>query len=310
MDSVWSFKTFNLGRELETAGEFIYESAKKMIGIKNFYNKYEVNTILYLGSVGIERLQKILLCLYCMNTESDFDTPPQCLLNHNYLDLQKEITKYADCKLSKQDMSLLSIFQDYYHDYRYGNYRLFDGKDVRELLARFFKKTNKPLDIEIGYTEFQKDSFAKNYINHLGAIAKKLFKLIRDKAYELNIYTCELDSESNSFRVFYLKEGKTFFEQMINERISVKELMIYIRHYNGHDGVFNILDEMQPLEYGSGMIQDYIHQLCRGNTSDDLCSSTDELYCRIATEKDKIARKNEVDLIGNNDLWFDYELDD
>lgn len=49
MDSVWSFKTFNLGRGLETAGEFIYESAKKMIGIKNFYNKYEVNAILYLG---------------------------------------------------------------------------------------------------------------------------------------------------------------------------------------------------------------------------------------------------------------------
>ena len=305
MDNIWNFKNFNLGRELETAGEFIYESAKKMIGIKSFYNKYEVNAILYSGAVGIERLQKILLCLYCMNSESDFDNPPDCLLSHNHLDLQSEILKYLDCKLSKPSMSLLGVFQDYYNDYRYGNYRLGDDKDVRELLVRFFKKVNKPLDVEGLYTEHQKDSFAKTYINHLGIMAKKFYEAIRNKACELNIYTYELDTDSNSIRVFYLEEGKTLYEQMFNERVSVKELMIYIRQHNGHDGVFRILDTIKPLEYDSALISDFLHDLCRGNVADFLCSYTDELYGEFATEKAKKARQAEVDLIDNNDLLLD-----
>ena len=66
MDSIWLFKNFNMGRELEVAGEFIYESAKRAMSIQSIFNEFEVNSILYNGAVGIERLQKILLCLFCI----------------------------------------------------------------------------------------------------------------------------------------------------------------------------------------------------------------------------------------------------
>ena len=63
VDEIWDFKSLNMGRELEIAGEFIYDSAKKIMSISGLNNTYEINIILYTGAVGIERLQKIYLCL-------------------------------------------------------------------------------------------------------------------------------------------------------------------------------------------------------------------------------------------------------
>lgn len=63
VDEIWDFKSINMGRELEIAGEFIYDSARKMMAITSLHNQYEINSILYTGAVGIERLQKIYLCL-------------------------------------------------------------------------------------------------------------------------------------------------------------------------------------------------------------------------------------------------------
>lgn len=58
VDEIWDFKSLNMGRELEIAGEFIYDSAKKAMSINGLNDTYEINIILYTGAVGIERLQK------------------------------------------------------------------------------------------------------------------------------------------------------------------------------------------------------------------------------------------------------------
>ncbi len=60
VDEIWDFKSINMGRELEIAGEFIYDSARKMMAITGLHNQYEINSILYTGAVGIERLQKYI----------------------------------------------------------------------------------------------------------------------------------------------------------------------------------------------------------------------------------------------------------
>lgn len=57
VDEIWDFKSINMGRELEIAGEFIYDSARKMMAITSLHNQYEINSILYTGAVGI-----LLMC--------------------------------------------------------------------------------------------------------------------------------------------------------------------------------------------------------------------------------------------------------
>ena len=41
VDEIWDFKSLNMGRELEIAGEFIYDSAKKTMSISGLNNTYD-----------------------------------------------------------------------------------------------------------------------------------------------------------------------------------------------------------------------------------------------------------------------------
>lgn len=100
VDTIWNFKSLNMGRELEIAGEFIYDSARKTMSITGLNNSYEINIILYTGAVGVERLQKIYLCLVAENP-TDKGSMPTCLKEHNHLELDKEINKYTEEQISK-----------------------------------------------------------------------------------------------------------------------------------------------------------------------------------------------------------------
>ena len=142
VDEIWDFKSINMGRELEISGEFIYESAKKTMSITGLNNQYEINIILYTGAVGIERLQKIYLCLVLQNP-TDKESVPKCLIEHNHHELEKEIEKYTTEQLSKNGRSLLGVFSNYYNNYRYANY--IPGKnssELRKLFISFLKKQN------------------------------------------------------------------------------------------------------------------------------------------------------------------------
>ena len=121
VDEIWDFKSINMGRELEISGEFIYESAKKTMSITGLNNQYEINIILYTGAVGIERLQKIYLCLVQQNP-TDKDSIPKCLMGHNHLELNKEIEKYTTEHILRNGRGLLGVFSEYYNNYRYANY--------------------------------------------------------------------------------------------------------------------------------------------------------------------------------------------
>lgn len=52
VDKIWDFKSINMGRELEIAGEFIYDSAKKTMYISGLNNTYEIKKM--------ERQRKII----------------------------------------------------------------------------------------------------------------------------------------------------------------------------------------------------------------------------------------------------------
>ena len=80
IDEIWDFKSINMAHELGIAGEFIYDSARKAMALRNLYNDYELNSILYNGAVGIERLQKIYLCLSIPNP-MDKSTVPKYTKN-------------------------------------------------------------------------------------------------------------------------------------------------------------------------------------------------------------------------------------
>ena len=308
MDEEWRFKSMNMGRELEVAGEFVYQSAKKMKQLKRVHYIFDVNSVLYFGSVGIERLQKIYLCLtYSMEKLDSIN----CLKGHNHLELEKAIIESSNKRLPQNGRSLLGLYVDYYNNYRYGNYKPWKAqKDISELLASFLKKKNGKFDFSQPCTDADFEEFRKFYINELGKVAYHYYELIVKKAHDLYVYTYEIESDSNAARVFWNIDKRTLYGEIIHEEEAIKELLIFIYQHNGSTKLYNLLNEIKPLELDEGMINDYLSYICTGRISDYLSDEVDECYEMIVDKKELNNRKELLSLIGNQDVLFDWDEED
>ena len=310
VDEIWDFKSFNMGRELEIAGEFIYDSAKEAMSVKGLNNTYEINIILYSGAVGIERLQKIYLCLVTKDP-TDVSSMPKCLRQHNHIELQREVNKFSGKNVAKNSMSLLGVFEDYYNKFRYANY--YPGqpeKDLRKLFIGFLKRLNGKFNFDEPYAAVQLERFKRFYINELGKLATHFFLLIQEKARELNTYTYEIDSFSRAARVFWSAQRRTLYEQMVSEQNATKELLLYIYKKNRGTGVFRLLDEMESLDFDDGLVNEYLEDLCAGKVNDSLIDYVDDLHEDIEDKVKRKERKELLSLIGNCSVCFDLYEDD
>ena len=307
VDEIWDFKSINMGRELEISGEFIYESAKKTMSITGLNNQYEINIILYTGAVGIEPLQKIYLCLVLQNP-TDKDSIPKCLIEHNHLELEKEIEKYTTEQISKNGKSLLGVFSNYYNNYRYANY--IPGKNIselRRLFISFLKKQNGKFNFDEPCALVQFEVFKRFYINELGKLASYFFELIKHKARDINTYTYEIDSYSNAARVFLSTQKRSLYEQMIIEQNAIKELLLYMYKNKRETGVFRLLNDMESLEMDDAQVNDCLADLCEGKVNDLLIDYVDELYEEMEDIKKRKERKELLSLIGNRSVLFDFD---
>lgn len=304
---IWDFKSINMGRELEISGEFIYESAKKTMSITGLNNQYEINIILYTGAVGIERLQKIYLCLVQQNP-NDKDSVPKCLMGHNHLELEKEIEKYTMDKIPKNGKGLLGIFAEYYNNYRYANYiPKINGGDLRLLFISFLKKQNGKFNFDEPCSLSQFEVFKRFYINELGKIAGYFYGLIEHKARDINTYTYEIDSSSNAARVFWSTRGRSLYEQMLIEQNAIKELLLYIYKNQRDSGVFRLLNHMESLEMDDTLINDYLADLFEGKVNDWLIDYVDDMYEEIGDIQKIKERKKLLSLFGDRSVCFDFE---
>lgn len=307
VDEIWDFKSINMGRELEIAGEFIYDSARKMMAITSLHNQYEINSILYTGAVGIERLQKIYLCLEQHNP-ADKQSMLKCLLKHNHIELEKEIEKYTLNSLSKNSEGLLGMFTEYYNNFRYANYvpGRHDG-GVRKLFIGFLRKQNGKFDFDAPYALAQFEDFKRFYINEVGKLASYYYELIESKARDIGTYTYEIDSFSCATRVFWAARSRSLYSQMVLEQEAIKELVLYIYKNKRKSGVFELLNNMEYLDLDDALINDFLADLCEGRVNDSLIDCVEELYGEIEDSKQIRERKELLSLVGNRSVLFDIE---
>ena len=278
INEIWDFKSINMAHELGIAGEFIYDSARKAMALRNLYNDYELNSILYNGAVGIERLQKIYLCLSIPNP-MDKSTVPECLKKHNHNELEKHVKEYSGKCISANGRSLLGLFSEYYNNYRYANYVPgYNSKKLKSLFIGFLKKQNGKFDFEELCTAVQFEPFKRYYINELGKTANYYYSLIDEKAREIGTYTYELDSYSNASRVFWSTQRRSLYKQLILEQEAVKELLIHLYKDHGDSGVLKLFNEMHSLEFDDALINDYLADLCEGIVEKRINSEQDILH--------------------------------
>lgn len=295
INEIWDFKSINMAHELGIAGEFIYDSARKAMALRNLYNDYELNSILYNGAVGIERLQKIYLCLSIPNP-MDKSTVPECLKKHNHNELEKHVKEYSGKCISANGRSLLGLFSEYYNNYRYANYVPgYNSKKLKSLFIGFLKKQNGKFDFEELCTAVQFEPFKRYYINELGKTANYYYSLIDEKAREIGTYTYELDSYSNASRVFWSTQRRSLYKQLILEQEAVKELLIHLYKDHGDSGVLKLFNEMHSLEFDDALINDYLADLCEGKAIVAQCLAS-MLKWKYVEKTDDLTEENMFDL--------------
>ena len=310
MTNIEYFKNFNMGYELQNAGEFIFESANKMFGLRALYDYFTINLILYNGAVGIERLQKILWCMYNISDLDELDKEEnEQLTKHNHIELQRQIVdQNIMSKLEKCENSLIEVFANYYNKYRYSEYRLEPEKPkINSLLIDYLNiYSDEHYEEDKPITKLQKDKFKKLYINIIGELAKKYHVKIKDKAYELGLYTYEINSTSNAY-IVYNSIGTLYDEFVMNTR-SIKELILYLIKSEDRGSLKKLSAEISPLDIDPSSIKYYLYDLISYRQILELKDVVYESYNDF-NKDELLTRKGIIDLIGNPDCLIE-ELDE
>ena len=141
----------------------------------------------------------------------------------------------------------------------------------------------------------------------MGKLARYYFELIEHKARDINTYTYEIDSYSNAARVFLSTQRRSFYEQMVIEQNSIKELLLYMYKNKRESGVFRLLNDMESLEMDDALVNDYLADLCEEKVNNWLIDYVDELYEEMEDIKKRKERKELLALIGNRSVLFDFD---
>lgn len=139
----------------------------------------------------------------------------------------------------------------------------------------------------IGTNEFayigNTDQIRKFIGKTVKTISSKLFSIISQEAFRLNIYTTELRGDSKALKVFY---GERL--DFIDERIKRKEILLFLLNSNMHGSHIDFLRSFDALELDESMTPNYIQALFNDRALGLVGDEIDELYTDINNVKERL----------------------
>lgn len=203
LNKEWYFKNFNMVSELDISGEFIYTG----ISIVNNMDRIapEMPTELFLAlyniSVGVERLQKIILVLWEFDEVDSIEDFSESLKIHNQVELHSRIEKAINKKIfSKQECQFLELLKEFYSNARYDRFSAVGNRWEYELISKFF--SNNQISYEESVSDSQviliNDSIRKLIGRVLSRIVKNYYLLVEEGSNKSGTYSYELRNDSKS----------------------------------------------------------------------------------------------------------------
>lgn len=304
VDQYW--KNINLNKELHIAGSFLYDAIYGLEKMKHFCYEDECFSFLYNTSVGIERLEKIVIILLEHNNKKDQKQFEKSLITHNHLELINRINRITSLTLGKEHKKFLSLLSDFYKSYRYDRYNLPSeiGEDKDQLALISFVSESLGMEIKAGMifpTEIDKQ--IRNFLGKIiGKIATQLYRIIQ----EAKTFTNELRYDSKAAKIFYANEKAYNF---IDERICQKEVLVYLmNNQNTDNGWIEFIKSIKPLDLDPGVNIEYIKFLLDiKNDTYGVIDEISQIYEDIGFDKE---RYEMISLIGDDRVSFEIAEDD
>lgn len=304
------FKNFNMVIELDVAGEFIYNGIQEIYQTTFFRNDANTFVMLYNLSVGIERLQKIVVTLLEYNSEIGKENFEAHLKNmgHNHISLRDNIAKLAKegkykntPKFSTRENEFFELLSRFYSDNRYMRFEVYQKTDGEVQLLNDYLEKHAKLDKNIVDDSIMVNDSVKRVLGKvISSIAQKYYSLVKEGSDRNGIFTYELRSYSKAEKVFI---GESLYNEKYDESLALKELIIFIHNSKEKHPYLKFIEEIEPLEFDPAFIPDYINNLENGIVSQQLVDEVESLYEDVENAKD---RRELVNLLDHSDVLFDY----
>lgn len=303
----WSGRmNWKMVHELEIAVDFLYTGMGKLHQLGDFHKESEDYAFLYHLTVGMERIQKVLIIL----AENINEEESRLFLKQKEepIELHKRIKEQTGTAFSKEQECYLNLLSHFYQG---------EIAEKQSMSSDFSKQTI------ITYINGQMTDVCTNIqgfldsTNHMEEIRKELEEmnnsisiqyllLIEKAAYQRKWYTfkqrCSIVREK--YRNL-LEKNQSVQDRRILERRAVLELIIYLFHHLDNSVYADYLKRITPLPFHKDLIQEYIADLCNLIISDAVLEEIENRYGIDREWSEKRSRM--VDFLGEKGIVFEME---
>lgn len=273
-----------LNAEVHNVGEFLY------IGCEGIYQTgpaildYEIFNIFYNLSVGIERIQKIILVL---NREGLNERDQSFLVRHNLQELQNILKRDFNIIFSKNENKLLELLSDFYNNGRYHYLdKKFQDNYVQDWsikrLDKFFKEAKLETITSIGPQFLLPYKSKECLLKSLDIIISKYIKILKEESENKSIYVHETQSNFK-FSIFYygsILEKSNIFDYFEMVDITKNELSYFLLKdtLEIKDTEFDTLKEYPILDIDPALIKDFISEKTLFKVKNDFIEHVESCY--------------------------------
>jgi hypothetical protein len=293
-DINYFWKNFRLGTELQVAGNFIYNGLNFLDKLDNFNYEENIFEILYSLSVGIERLEKIVIILIEHNENVNQKTFEKKLITHNLEELLSRIKQTETINIGKAHNKFIKILTTFYHSYRYNRFNR-DSVHKRNGdkfdLVDFLKEELKIEEEVFGGIKNTKQ--IKKFIGKIViTISSQLYDLVRKHSFNNGTFTYEIRYGSKAFKIFIAKESSFEIENNFKKEILIKLIN------NGFDDEFiESLKTIEPIKLEDCNSSHYIKYLLNSDYNQEYI---DEYEYLIEERIIPNSRREEIEPIGES----------
>lgn len=295
------WKNFKLGEELSVSGTFIYNGLRRFHELKKIDHEDDLFEVLYSLSIGVERLLKIAVVLLEHQDGIDQDKFESSLATHDHSLLLDRVKRRSGMTLGAPHKELLSLLSRFYRNFRYGRFSLqwiSAHRQERDALLDFLEKHLKVefKDRDGIFGSFNDDRYRKYLRGLVLTITQGLYKIISDRACELNMYTCELRHGSKASTVF---QGNA---DIPAEDVLWKELLVFLMNTKEKGGYLSFLRSIDPLGFDPALVGDYLDCFQSDSAKSEVMDELEHLYEEEVS--DKKTRLQIMGAIGAPGVYF------
>lgn len=308
MERVAFFKNAYMVTEIDIAGTFIYRGIREFNSLDSFYNAGEIFHVLYPLSVGIERLQKVLLVLLEEIRPEQAHEFEKRLITHSHRELHDRIVEKLGIKLNQHENRFLDMLAHFYNTCRYNRFNFTgDLYQERTSLVTFLEESLKiTIDNDSIFVTPNNDRIKRFWGRIVGSISRAYYKEIAEVAGGLGLFSYELRSDSAAYKVFMPSfADESLQRQYENEQVAFKELVIYLMNSKHSNSLLSFMRDIPPINLDVALIQEHLSGMLKYDISQSLIDEVASLY---EEEVEDISSRIELlKVIGNDRVVFPEE---